>query len=54
VRVPTGCLIGDPFRGWEIVQTILAGEHGGFGFRTTEEGTIESVLQYLREQGRQP
>ena len=51
VRVPADCLIGDPYAGWEIVQTILEGERGGYGFRIAEEGVVESVLQYLREQG---
>lgn len=51
VRVPANCLIGSPFQGWEIVQTILEGEQGGQGVRSTEEATIQSVLEYLRGQG---
>ncbi len=48
VRIPTGCLIGDPYQGWEIVQTIIEGERGGQFFRGTEEATIDSILEYLR------
>ncbi|MBF8268116.1 MAG: hypothetical protein HW388_1624 [Dehalococcoidia bacterium] len=52
VRVPGNCLLGDPFAGWEIAQTILEGERGGFDSRLVDDGgTIKSVLQYLREQG---
>ena len=51
VRVPADCLLGSPFAGWEIAQAILEGERGGLGFRVAEDGTAQSVLQYLREQG---
>lgn len=51
VRVPADSLVGDPFQGWEIAQTTLESERGGHIFRGTEEATIQSVLQYLREQG---
>ena len=51
VRVPADTLVGDPFQGWEITQTTLETERGGRMFRGSEEATIESVLQYLREQG---
>ena len=50
VRVPTDCLVGHSYQGWEIVQSILEGERGGFGFRSAEDGTVESVLQYLKEE----
>ena len=50
VRVPGDCLVGGPFQGWEIAQTILEGERGGFAFRVTEEGTMESINQFLQEE----
>lgn len=50
VRVPADCLVGHSYQGWEIVQSILEGERGGFGFRSAEDGTVESVLQYLKEE----
>lgn len=50
VRVPGDCLVGGRFQGWEIAQTILEGERGGFAFRVTEDGTMESVLQFLQEE----
>ena len=50
VLVPADCLVGLPQQGWEIAQTILESERGGFAFRASEEGTVESVRQYLREE----
>ena len=51
VIIPSDCLVGAPYQGWEIVQTILEGERGGYGFRVTEEGNVESIHRYLREEG---
>ena len=50
VRVPKDCLVGLPYQGWEIVQSILEGERGGYGFREAEDGTVTSVQQYLRDE----
>lgn len=50
VRIPADALVGDPYQGWEIVQTILEGERGGFGFQKAEDGTIKSVLQFLEHE----
>ena len=50
VRVPRDCQVGLPYQGWEIVQTILEGERGGYAFREEEDGTVTSVLQYLRDE----
>lgn len=53
VRIPDDSLVGDPYQGWEIVQTILEGERGGFGFQKAEDGTIKSVLQFLEHERNQ-
>ena len=50
VRVPAYCLVGLPNQGWEIAQTILEEERGGYAFRTEEDGTVSSVLEYLRQE----
>ena len=50
VRVPKDCLVGLPYQGYEIVQNILEGERGGYAFREEEDGTVSSVLQYLRDE----
>ena len=50
VRVPDDCLVGTPYMGWEIVQTMLEQERGGFAFRVSDQGTIDSVMRYLREE----
>ncbi len=49
VRVPSDCLIGSPFLGWEIAQAVLEGERGGFAFRLNPRGTVESIKEYLKE-----
>ena len=49
VRVPSDCLIGTPFLGWEIAQAVLEGERGGNAFRMNPRGTVESIKQYLTE-----
>ena len=53
VRVPTDCLVGTPYLGWEIAQSVLEGERGGIAFRVNERGTVESVIQYLKEEREQ-
>lgn len=50
VRVPADCLVGLPNQGWDIAQTILEEERGGYAFRTEEDGTVTSVLEYLRQE----
>jgi alkylation response protein AidB-like acyl-CoA dehydrogenase len=50
VRVRKNCLIGTPYVGWEIAQTMLEQERGGFSSHANHSGTIESVMQYLREE----
>ena len=50
VQVPADCLVGLPYQGWEIVQSILEGERGGYGFREEEDGTVAGVLDYLRDE----
>ena len=50
VLVPNDCLIGGLYQGYEIVQTILQQERGELIFRLTEQGTIESVQRYLKEE----
>ena len=55
VRVSAECLVGPLCQGWEIVQSILEGERGAppHQHQATEQGTVASVVQYLREeQGR--
>jgi len=50
VRIPKDCLVGLPYQGYEIVQNILEGERGGYAFRQEEDGTVSSVLQFLRDE----
>ena len=50
VPVSADCLVGSTYQGWEIAQTILERERGGFAFRTTEEGTMKSIHQFLRDE----
>ena len=50
VRVHKSCLIGTPYVGWEIAQTMLEQERGSFSSYADHGGTIESVMQYLREE----
>jgi alkylation response protein AidB-like acyl-CoA dehydrogenase len=52
VRVSAECLVGTLCQGWEIVQTILEGERGGPPYQhpATDQGTVASVIEYLREE----
>jgi alkylation response protein AidB-like acyl-CoA dehydrogenase len=50
VFVPDDCLIGPPFQGWEIAYSIIEAERGGAAFRLSEDGTIESIYTYLKDQ----
>jgi alkylation response protein AidB-like acyl-CoA dehydrogenase len=50
VRVSSDCLVGTQYQGWEIAQSILEGERGGYGFRASDDETVEDVLQFLRDQ----
>ena len=52
VRVPADCLIGHQYQGWEIAQTTIEGERGGYVILSSEEATIKSVQEFLRDQGR--
>ena len=54
VRIPADCLVGLPYQGWEITQNILEGERGGFAFRIAEDGTVESIQEYLKEERGRP
>lgn len=50
VRVSADCLVGTRYQGWEIAQSILEGERGGYGFRAADDETVEDVLLFLRDQ----
>ena len=50
VFVPDDCRIGPPYQGWEIAMSVIEAERGGVAFRVSEDGTIESIYQYLRDQ----
>ena len=50
VFVPDDCRIGPPYQGWEIAMSVIEAERGGVAFRISEDGTIESIYQYLRDQ----
>ena len=50
VFVPDDCRVGPPYQGWEIAMSVIEAERGGVAFRVSEDGTIESIYQYLREQ----
>ncbi len=53
VRVSGDCLVGLPYQGWEIAQSILEEERGGAAHRPSEDGTVESIHEYLRHEGGQ-
>ena len=50
VLVPKNSLVGGLYQGWEIAQTILEGERGGFAFRMSDDGTMESIMEFLKEE----
>ena len=50
VFVPDDCRVGPPYQGWEIAMSVIEAERGGVAFRISEDGTIESIYQYLRDQ----
>ncbi len=50
VVIPEDCLVGLPYQGWEIAQTILEGERGGYTLRGDENETAESIERFLREE----
>ena len=50
VRAHKDCLVGLPTQGWEIAQTILEEERGGYAFRTNEDATIQSIRQFLQQE----
>lgn len=50
VFVPDDCRIGPAYQGWEIAMSVIEAERGGVAFRVSEDGTIESIYQYLRDQ----
>ena len=50
VRVPADCLIGDLYQGWEIAQSILIVERGGYMTDRPDSSTAQTVAQYLRDQ----
>ena len=50
VVIPEDCLVGLPFQGWEIAQTILESERGGYTLRGNEDETAESIQRFLREE----
>jgi len=50
VRIPADCLVGTPYQGWDIAQSILEVERGGHGFETSADGTVEDVLRFLIDQ----
>ena len=50
VFVPDDCRVGPAYQGWEIAMSVIEAERGGVAFRVSEDGTIESIYQYLRDQ----
>ena len=50
VFVPDDCRVGPPYQGWEIAMSVIEAERGGVAFRVSEDGAIESIYQYLRDQ----
>ena len=53
VRVSGDCLVGLPYQGWEIAQSILEEERGGVSHGPSDDGTVESIHRYLRQEGGQ-
>ncbi len=49
VRVPAACLVGPPYQGWEIVQSILEEERSGLS-QFSDGETMEDVLQYIKDE----
>ena len=50
VYVPEDCMIGPPFQGWEIALTIIEAERSGTAYRVSDDGTVESIYRFLRDQ----
>ena len=50
VVIPADCLIGLPFQGWEIVQTILESERGGYTAYGNDDETAMSIQRFLKEE----
>ena len=50
VYIPEDCMIGPPYQGWEIALTIIEAERGGAAYRVSEDGTVEGIYRYLRDQ----
>ena len=50
VYVPEDCMIGPPYQGWEIALTIIEAERGGAAHRVSDDGTVEGIYRYLRDQ----
>jgi len=50
VYVPEDCMIGPPFQGWEIALTIIEAERGGAAYQVSDDGTVEGIYRYLRDQ----
>ena len=50
VFVTSDCLVGPAFQGWEIAYSIIEAERDGASFRFSEDGTIESIYKYLKDQ----
>ena len=50
VYVPEDCMIGPRFQGWEIALTIIEAERGGPAYRVSDDGTVEGIYRYLRDQ----
>ena len=53
VRVSGDCLVGLAYQGWEIAQSILEEERGGAAYRSSDDGTVESIHRYLNQEGGQ-
>ena len=50
VRVPSDCLVGTPYLGWEIAQAVVGTERGDMELQVNERGTVQSIVQYLKEE----
>ncbi|MCH7787010.1 MAG: acyl-CoA/acyl-ACP dehydrogenase, partial [Chloroflexi bacterium] len=50
VVIPADCLVGLPFQGWEIVQTILESERGGYTAHGNDDETAMSIQRFLKEE----
>mgnify|MGYP001188063740 CR=1 FL=1 len=49
VRVPADHMIGGDHQGWQVMQTLLEGEHGGRGRAFPRDEVTDNLVAYVKE-----